>query len=105
MHMNRPYELLKNYIPVKQALKTREEGDMMIIANMNAEIYYLNGMARDIWGMLDGNITVEGLCAKILGEYEVDRETLEGDIVSFIRDMQWKRLMRLKEGRNPNEEI
>lgn len=70
----------------------------MIVSNRNGDIYYLNGIACEMWNMLDGNITVEGLCAKILGEYEVDREILEGDIVSFIRDMQWKRLIRLRMG-------
>ncbi len=96
--MNRPYEMLKGYIPVRQALKTRAEGEMLIVSNRNSEIYYLNGTAREMWNILDGNMTVEGLCAEILSEYEVDRETLERDIVSFIRDMQWKRLIRLKEG-------
>ena len=103
--MNRPYEQLKSYIPVKSALKTRPEGDMLIIANRNAEIYYLNGMAREIWRMLDGKISVEGLCAKILSEYDVKPVEVEADIVSFIRDMQWKRLMRLKEGEKRNEEV
>ena len=105
MRMNSPYEQLKSYIPIKQALKIRPEGDMLIIANRNAEIYYLNGMAREIWGMLDGKISVEELCAKILSEYDAKPGEVEADIVSFIRDMQWKRLMRLKEGENRNEEV
>ena len=59
---------MKSYIPVKSALKTRPEGDMLIVANNNSEIYYLNGIAGEIW-----------------------------DMIEFIRDMQWKRLIRLKE--------
>ncbi len=96
--MNTAYNFLRGYIPVLNALKTREDGDFLIAANRNGDIYYLNGTAREMWGMLDGNMSIEGLCAKILGEYEVDREILEGDIVNFIRDLQWKKLIRLKTG-------
>ncbi len=96
--MNTAYDFLKGYIPVRSAVKTRNDGEFLIASNRNSEIYYLNGTAQEMWGMLDGNMTVEGLCAEILGEYEVDRETLERDIVSFIRDMQWKKLIRLKKG-------
>ena len=96
--MTAAYDFLKDYIPVHSALKTRNEGEFLIASNRNSEIYYLNGTAREMWNILDGNMTIEGLCAEILGEYEVDRETLERDIVSFIRDMQWKKLIRLKKG-------
>lgn len=96
--MTAAYDFLKDYIPVRSALKTRKDGEFLIASNRNSEIYYLNGTAREMWGMLDGNMTVEGLCAEFLGEYEVDRGTLERDIVSFIRDMQWKKLIRLKKG-------
>ena len=96
--MNTAYIFLKGYIPVRNAVKTRNDGEFLIASNRNSEIYYLNGTAREMWNILDGNMTVEGLCAEILSEYEVGRETLECDIVSFIRDMQWKKLIRLKKG-------
>lgn len=84
--MNTAYDFMREYIPVHNAVKVREDGEFLIASNTNSDIYYLNGTAREMWNILDGNITVEGLCCKILGEYEVDRLTLEGDIVSFIRD-------------------
>ena len=51
-----------------------------------------------MWEILDGTVSIEGLCSKILSEYDVDRKSLEYDIVSFIRDLQWKKLIRIKTG-------
>ena len=98
--MNAAYNFLREYIPLRSAVKTREDGDFLVALNRNNEIYYLNGTARDMWELLDGSTSIEGLCVKIMGEYEVDRETLEGDIVNFIRDLQWKKLIRIKTGGN-----
>ena len=95
--MNEAYELLKGYIPVKSALKTRSEGDMLIASNMNSGLYYLNGMAGELWGMIDGTKSIEDMSRKVLSEYDADPEEVKRDMINFIRDMQWKKLIRLKE--------
>lgn len=96
--MNTAYNFLRDYIPLRNAVKTREDGDFLIAINRSNEIYYLNGTAREIWGFLDGTTSIEGLCSKIMSEYDVDRDSLERDIVNFIRDLQWKKLIRIKTG-------
>ena len=103
--MNDAYELLKGYVPVKSALKTRPEGDMLIAANNNAEIYYLNDMAGEIWGILDGTASIDRISRQILSEYDVQPDEVHADVVKFIRDMQWKRLIRLKKGDSLHEGI
>lgn len=96
--MNTAYNFLKDYIPIRNAVKTREDGEFLVALNNSSEIYYLNGMARDIWELIDGTLNIGGLCSKILDEYNVGREVLEDDIVNFIRDLQWKKLIRIKTG-------
>ena len=96
--MNTAYNMLKDYIPVHNALKTRIDGEFMIVSNRSNEIYYLNEMAKYMWSFLDGNTNIEGLCNEILSEYDVERSSLECDIVNFIRDLQWKELIRIKTG-------
>ena len=95
--MNTAYNFLRGYIPVRDALKTREEGEFLAALNREQNVYYLNGMAREIWDMLDGNISLEGVCINVLAEYDVTREQLEADIVELLRDLQHKKLIRLKE--------
>ena len=53
-------------------------------------------MAKDMWSMLDGITSIEGLCMRILGEYDVERSIFERDIVEFIRNLQWKKLIRIR---------
>ena len=98
--MNIAYNFLKDYIPIHSAIKTREDGDFLVALSRSNDIYYLNGTAREMWNLLDGNTSIESLCAKIMCEYDVDRKSLEGDIVNFIRDLQWKKLIRIKTGGN-----
>ena len=94
--MNTAYQFLKSYIPVRNALKTREDGDFLVASSSTNEIYYFNGMAKDMWSMLDGITSIEELCVRILGEYNVERSILERDIVEFIRNLQWKKLIRIR---------
>ena len=103
--MNEAYELLKSYIPVKSALKARYNDGMLIASNKNSEIYYLNDMGGEIWKMIDGKSSLEDLSSKILAEYDADSEQVNADMVNLIRSLQWKKLIRLREGRNNHEEI
>ena len=57
--MNTAYKFLKSYIPVRNALKTREDGNFLVASSRTNEIYYLNGMAKDMWSMLDGITSIE----------------------------------------------
>ena len=102
--MNTAYDFLREYVPLRYSLKTREDGEFLIASNREENIYYLNGMAREIWYMFDGNISIEGICNKILAEYDAEREIVEIDIIKLIRDLQRKKLIRLKRSNN-NEEI
>lgn len=95
--MNYAYEMLKDYVPVKTALKTRREGDMLIASNESGQIYYLNETGAYIWQIIDETSNIENLRQKISDEYKADPERIKEDIINFIRDMQWKKLLRLKE--------
>ncbi|MBQ7196152.1 MAG: PqqD family protein [Synergistaceae bacterium] len=96
--MNTPYEFIKGYIPIKNALKTRENDSFLIVANRESNVYYLNGTGREIWENIDGSKSINEICECLLSEYDVSREVLERDLTSFVRDMQWKKLLRLKKG-------
>lgn len=96
--MNTAYNFLRSYVPIRNALKTRLDREFMIASSHEHEIYYLNWTAREIWSKFDGKTNIESLCAEFMNEYNVKQEIIEKDIVSFIRDLQWKKLIRLKTG-------
>ena len=94
--MNAAYNMLKNFIPVRNALKVREDGNFLIAANHEKEIFYLNSTAREFWEFINGNISVDSICEKFLCDYDVERDSLENDLLNLIRDLQWKKLIRLR---------
>ena len=54
-------------------------------------------MAKTMWLLIDGKISIKDIYEKINNEYDVTSEELQNDIIDFIRDLQWKRLISLKE--------
>lgn len=95
--MSKVFLLMKNYIPIPNVLKQRENEEFLILANKDSNIYYLNDMAKTMWLLIDGKISIKDIYEKINNEYDVTSEELQNDIIDFIRDLQWKRLISLKE--------
>lgn len=95
--MSKVFLLMKNYIPIPNVLKQRENEEFLILANKDSNIYYLNDMAKTMWLLIDGKISIKDIYEKINNEYDATSEELQNDIIDFIRDLQWKRLISLKE--------
>lgn len=95
--MSKVFLLMKNYIPIPNVLKQRENEEFLILANKDSNIYYLNDMAKTMWLLIDGKISIKDIYEKINNEYDVTSEELQNDVIDFIRDLQWKRLISLKE--------
>ena len=93
----RAYELMKHYIPVQTARKIKENGEFLIVSNSFGTIYYLNDVAHDIWVCINNENTIENIFAKILNIYDANEDYLKADIMELIRDLQWNKLIRLKE--------
>lgn len=95
--MNKIYEMIKEYIPIKNILKEKENGEFLILANKNSDIYYLNDMAKEMYLLINDKANIQDIFDNIKKEYDVDEDELQNDIVDFIRDLQWKNLIKLKE--------
>ena len=103
--MNIAYEKLKNYVPIHNAVKTRADGDFLIASNHDNNIFYLNDTARYMWELLESKISIDSMKNIMCAEYDVEPDIIKNDIVDFIRDLQWKKLIKLKAGANKDEEI
>ncbi len=82
--------------PVDISLKKRLEGDVAVVYGKELEICYLNKIGWQILDKSDGNNTLNDIAKYLLMIYEVDEDELKCDIVELIRDLQWKRLIRLE---------
>lgn len=94
--MNLIWDWVKDKRPVDISLKKRMEGDVTVIYGKTLEICYLNKVASRILHYSDGKKTLSEVADQLLNIYDVDENILQNDIVELIRDMQWKRLIKLE---------
>lgn len=87
------YNFFKDLYPSTNYLKKRVEQDLLLVTNINLELVYLNEVARLFFEYSDGNTTTDLIVNKILTEFDVDEKVLKSDIISLIRDLQWKQLI------------
>lgn len=57
------------------------------IADMNS-VYTLNETGAFLWERIDGKKNVEDLISELTVEYEIDNESAEKDVFSFIEKMK-----------------
>jgi len=57
------------------------------IADMDS-IYRLSETGAFIWGMIDGMRDISDITAKVVEEFNVEREEAEKDVVEFFRDVR-----------------
>jgi len=73
----------------------RYDGDFLIVMNDNLEIFYLTETAREMMACITDKIKIDDLYQKIITEYDVDPLTLKSDLLDFIKEMQWKKVVSL----------
>lgn len=96
--------LIKNLIPVVQPQKQRNDKEFLILSDIvNGEMFYLNSNSKEFFFLIDGKRTVGNLIDELIKTYNAPAGEIEKDFISFLRDLQWKRLIYFKE--RENEEV
>ncbi len=85
---------LKSTLSQSPDIVTRKTGNEYVlvpvannIADMNS-VYTLNETGAFIWEHIDGKKNVEDLISTLKNEYEIDNESAEKDVFSFIEKMK-----------------
>lgn len=71
--------------------KTDDEYVLVPVSNNIADmdrVFTLNETGAFIWEKLDGNLTLKDICLLIQNEFDVDLETAENDVLSFVKEME-----------------
>ena len=90
--------LFLDLIPIQNHGKQRSDAEFMILSDkFRNEIFYLNTNTSDVYCAIDGRKSVREILRYLQTIFDVDYQILENDFVSFLRDLQWKRLIQLKE--------
>lgn len=84
---------MKSVLSHSSSIVTRKTGNEYVlvpvadnIADMNS-VYTLNETGAFIWEQIDGIKTVEEIILLLVKEYEIDNESAEKDVFSFIENL------------------
>ena len=63
----------------------QEVSGEMVLLDLSSESYFgLDAVGARIWGLLESGSTVGETLDTLMGEYEVERETLEADVGELL---------------------
>lgn len=76
-------------IHITRALKVSElSGDKVMIDFESGKYYMLQGVANDIWEIIQTDITFGDLIAKLLEEYDVSEEECIESTAAFLEKLE-----------------
>jgi hypothetical protein len=73
------------------------EGEAIVITPHDSTLHTLNTTATFIWDRADGTRTLADIAAELIGEFEVDEETLRADALAFVEEAVAKGLMQVSD--------
>ena len=99
------YKKITSLVPVPIYKKMRlEEKGLSIVASEEYKIHYLNETATTFLSLVDGIKRLDEVVAIFFKEFGIKKEEeikmLIKDIIELIRDLQWKRIIILREYKN-----
>jgi hypothetical protein len=78
----------RTYILREPKVAARRVGtEMVILGLQDSTLFTLNEIAGVIWESADGSRSLDQIVAKIVNEFEVEREVAYADAVAFINAM------------------
>ena len=86
-------QILLSSKPRTNAVKTREEGEILLVMNPGQSLLFLNLVAKDFFLLCNGENTLDDIVEILYNQYDVEKETLTDDLLDIIQDMQKKRIL------------
>jgi hypothetical protein len=83
-------------VRIPDGVMARQVADELVILDLTSGNYFgLDAVGARIWHFLAAGKTPAEACEAMLGEYEVDRDRLEGDLERLLRELGGKGLITL----------
>jgi hypothetical protein len=68
-------------------------GEAVILDVESGTYFGLNAVGTRIWELIEAGKTLDQVCSKLLDEFEVAPEQLEGDVSALAGELQQRRLI------------
>ena len=82
------YDMISNLIPFSTAIKSRDDGEFLVVAAQNHSIHYLNEVGKSFYEFIDNKRTISDIVKLICNEYDVENDIVENDILTLVRELQ-----------------
>lgn len=87
---------LSDKVAIPTQVMARTVGDETVILDLASGTYFgLDPVGARIWQLMSEGQPLAAICDTLLDEYEVTRETLEGDILRLTEDLRAKGLVSI----------
>lgn len=90
--------ITKNTIPVKNpSILCTELDEEAVLLDLNTKCYYgLNEVALVIWGLIDGEIKVDGIVENICSKFDVTPQNAMKSVVRLLEELNGNKLINFK---------
>jgi hypothetical protein len=92
-----------DFVPVRNRdalFRKNPDGTLAILRLDNDEYYYtINGLAAEVWLMIDGKSSVEAISKKIVAKHSVPLARFQNDVHKLLQSLVKERLIEKADGR------
>lgn len=93
LHLPPHATVVRNPDPISADL----DGEVVILSVDNGQYYNMNEVGSRIWTMVERPITVAALIDLLVGEFEVERETCQEEVLAFLRELHADGLVQISD--------
>jgi hypothetical protein len=72
------------------------DGEVVMMSIENGKYYGLDKVGSRIWELLEDQFLVSDLIDKLLGEFAVDRDTCEKDVMFFLQKLAGDNMLEIQ---------
>ncbi len=89
-------KILLGSVPHVEALKTREEDEILVVVNRQKKLFLLNEVAKDFLLLCNGQRRLQEIVNELDEIYDVEKNQLTDDLIDTIQDLQYKRILHME---------
>lgn len=73
-----------------------EDGETVLFDKQGSRLLVLNAVGAGVWHLCDGNRTVEDIVSEILETLPAERDQVQTDVESFLRELESSGLITIR---------
>ncbi len=73
------------------------DGDVVMLSTDQGKYFGSQAVGAEIWQLMAQAITVADICDQLVQSYEVDRQTAESEVLTFVRQLHGAGLIAVQE--------